>query len=182
MIACTSPEETFRSTPLTIWVPSSSETCKCFSSSVATVRNSSGLANKRFCSSVRDAHRSQADPDHRSPYEPAAQPQRGPERALPRLLREAAAGALVAGERREEVVGRPDRLRLLGVLALPPVPAQHEVARPRRELLPPEELLGAPRDRQLADRVLEGVDHRLGVRLRLVDRRHRLRLPAEILA
>jgi hypothetical protein len=38
MIACTSPEETVRSTPLTIGVPSSSATWRSLSSSVAMER------------------------------------------------------------------------------------------------------------------------------------------------
>src|ERR1700749_2178420 len=172
MIAWTSADEIFRSTPLTISGPSSSETCRSFNSSVAKACDSSGLTNKRFCSSVRDSHVTQAPPDHSGPPEPPAQPERGPDRGIARGGGEAPTGALVARERLEQVVRRADRLVGAGVLPLPAVPPQHEVAGARGELLAPEELLGAPGDRQLADRMLPGVEHRLRVRLRLVDGRH----------
>src|SRR5581483_9903920 len=70
---------------------------------------------------------------------------------------------------------------LPGVLGLPAVPQQDQVAGARRELLAPEELLGAPADRKLAHGPLEAVDDRLRERLGLVDRRHRLRLVADVL-
>src|SRR5205085_5695449 len=109
------------------------------------------------------------------------EPERRPGRRAARPVVEAAVRARVAGEWLEEVVGRVDRLRLLGVLALPAHAEEHQVAGARRELLAPEELLRAPADRQLAYRVLHAVQDGLGERLGLVDRRHGLRLVADIL-
>src|SRR5947209_2344097 len=83
------------------------------------------------------------------------------------------ARARIAGQRLEEVVGRVDRLRLAGVLALPAHPKQHQVAGARRQLLTPEELLRAPADRKLADRVLHAVQDGFRERLGLVDGRDR---------
>src|SRR5579862_1681459 len=60
MTACTSPEAIFRSTPLTISVPSSSATCRFFSSRIAMLRDSRELVDERLLASVRDFHRSQA--------------------------------------------------------------------------------------------------------------------------
>ena len=60
--ACTSSGSTARSTPLTISVPSSSATCRFFSSSSCQVRNSSGLAAERVCPPFVASHRSQAGP------------------------------------------------------------------------------------------------------------------------
>src|SRR2546423_11220024 len=88
----------------------------------------------------------------------------------------------VSREGIEQVVGRVDRLVLAGVLLLPADATEHPVARTRRELLAPEELLGTPRDWELTDRLLSAVEYRVGERLRLVDRRHGLRLLADLLA
>src|SRR5947209_5092829 len=180
MIAWTSPDEIFRSTPLTISVPSSRATCRFFNSSVAK-RTPKGLPNERFCPSVRGSHRSQAHPDERGSDQPATQPERGPERAGARLRAKPPPGPLVAGQGLEEVVRRADGLVLTGVLPLPAVSEEHEVAGARRELLPPEELLGPPAERQLTHRMLEAVHDALGERLRLVDRRDGLRLLADVL-
>src|ERR1700748_3155659 len=68
----------------------------------------------------------------------------------------------VSRQRIEEDVRRVDRLALGRVLALPAVSPQHPVACSRRELLPPEQLLRGPRDRQLADRMLGAMEGRLG--------------------
>src|SRR5581483_1702037 len=114
---------------------------------------SEGHADGRSGTSVRHAHRSQADPHDRGSHEEPAQPERRPEGAAAGARREPPARALVARERLEEVVRGVDRLRLVRVLPAPSVAPEHEVAEPRGELLAPEELLGAPRDRQLADRV-----------------------------
>src|SRR5581483_6246234 len=144
MTACTSPSSIERSTPLTISFPVSCETCRFLISS-----NGIGFSLAK----------------------PLQQPDRGPRRALPRPVGEAAAGAGVARKRLEQVVRRVDRLRVRRVLALPAHAPEHPVAGARRELLAPEELLRAPPDRQLADRVLAAVQHRLRERLGLVDRR-----------
>src|SRR4051794_4259071 len=84
MIAWTSPDEIFRSTPLTISVPSSRATCRFFNSSVAK-RTPKGLPNERFRPSVRSSHRSQAHPDERGSDQPAPQPKRRPSGGLTRL-------------------------------------------------------------------------------------------------
>src|SRR5215212_9003528 len=75
------------------------------------------------------------------------QPQAGPRGRSLRLLVEASMRTGVAWQRFEQVVGRVDGLVLARVLFLPAVPAQHPVAHLGRELLTPEELLSAPRDR-----------------------------------
>src|SRR4051794_32162120 len=105
-----------------------------------------------------------------------------PRRRRTRLSVEAAVRARVARERLEQVVRRIDRFRLAGVLAFPAHAEEHLVAQARRELLAPEELLGAPAYGQLADRVLRAVQDCVRERLGLVDRRHRLRLVADLLA
>src|SRR5206468_492297 len=87
----------------------------------------------------------------------------------------------VARQRLEEVVRGVLRLQLLRVLALPAVSQEHEVAGPRRQLLAPERLLRPPAERQLADRMLAAANNRCRKRLRLVDRRHGLRLQADLL-
>src|SRR4051794_24605720 len=196
MIACTSFRPTSRSTPLTISVPSSSATCRFSSFSVPTKR--SPFPGKCWLFSRTKSRRSLAQEaclpiplngscdrrgaHHRGADEPPPQAERRPERRAARLAVEAAVGARVAGDRLEEVVGRVEGLVLAGVLRFPAGAQQDEVARPRRELLTPHQLLGAPADRQLADRALAAVDDRGGERLRRVDRRHRHRLLADLLA
>src|SRR2546426_12801158 len=112
MIACTWFVSTARSTPLTISVPSSSATCRFFSSSNAKVCDSSPLADERLDAPVRDAHGSQAHADGSRAYELAAQAERRPERRVARAIVEAAVRDPAAGEGLEEVVRRIDRLVL----------------------------------------------------------------------
>src|SRR6476619_4276182 len=195
MIACTSFRPTSRSTPLTISVPSSSATWRFSSFSVPTKR----VPFPGKCAEMRRTKTAsilaeQAGPpaafsgtckcrgaDDGGADEPTAEAERRPERRGPGLGIEAAVRSGIARERPEEVVGCAERLVLVRVLGLPAHPQQHQVARPRRELLAPHQLLRAPADGQLADRVLAAVEHGVRKGLGLVDRRHRLRLLAELL-
>src|SRR5205823_7958388 len=187
MTAWTSFVSTARSTPLTISVPSSSATCRFLSSSSAKLCNTSTSRGSRAGGPPSDTHGS-GDRAARARLEGAresardGEPELSPERAAARSIVEATVGARIAWQRLEQVVGRVDGLRLAGVLALPAVPEQDEIARARGELLAPEELLRAPAHRQLPDRLLHAEERSLGVRLRLVDRRYRLRLVADLLA
>src|SRR5436190_6869775 len=186
MIACTSFVSTARSTPLTISVPSSSATCRSSSWSRATLRDTSTHLGSRARSPPRDAHATRRGPRF-APVPGACEqarhrePEIGPERPPARAVVEATVGTGIPRQRLEQVVGRVDRLRLAGVLALPAVSEQDEITRARRELLSPEELLRAPAHRQLAHRVLHAEERCLRVRLGLVDRRDRLRLVADLL-
>src|SRR3954471_7855326 len=191
MIAWISFRSTERSTPLTISVPSSSATRRFLISSNAIRESESGLV-MRVSGRVRDPSLASACQlpsyggpcrgDGRSADQPAAQAQRRPQRRLTRLIVEPAVRARISGQRLVEVVGGADRLRPTRVLAFPAHAPEHPVAGAWRELLAPQELLRAPADRKLADRVLATMQDRLRVRLRLVDRRHRLRLVADALA
>src|SRR3954463_13656502 len=186
MTAWTSFVFTARSTPLTISVPSSSATCRFFSSRSATLeqpfRRKERGSPRRSCSyRTQDQCRSGCRQTEQRGFS-AVDPEPRPDGRLARLIVEPAVGAGIARQRLRGGVRGGLRLRLLRVLTLPAVPEQDEIAGARRDFLAPEQLLRAPAERQLAHRPFAAPDRRLREWLRLVDRRHRLGLKAHLLA
>src|ERR1700751_2488082 len=110
------------------------------------------------------------------------EPDPRPRRRFAGLLVEPSVRSRIAKHRLEQVVGRVLRLELLRVLGLPACAKEHEIAGPWRQLLAPERLLRAPAEGGLARRPLAAADNGFGKRLRLVDRRNRLWLQADLLA
>src|SRR5262249_53695023 len=89
------------------------------------------------------AHWDQSRPRLRSTLGGVAATSRG---CAARAAAEASTCAGVARKRQEEGVRRVGGLELVRVLLLPAAAQKDEVTRTRRELLPPEQLLGAPPD------------------------------------
>src|SRR3954452_23067959 len=90
--------------------------------------------------------------------------------------------ARIARQRLEQIVRGSDRFLRTSGLVLPAAAAEDPVPGSWGQLLAPEQLLRAPADRQLANRVLGAMEHRVRIELRLVDGRHRLGLLAHLLA
>ena len=164
---------------MTISVPSSSATCRFFSSSranfVTLVCRESGLVRP-----LRSHHRTQCQPGSETARPPApAQP--GPDPRFPRLAskRPCAPGSPAAARRGCRASRSASARRSSGPSS------RSAAARGRRAAARasgPRGASGRPSRRAARGPALEAVEDGAGERLRLVDRRDRLRLEADLLA